>query len=334
MADEYRSVHVRADKYSRLFPGVFQGGLYTIERILKNWILLGLLLLAVSTRAQGQLSYETNDGAITITGYTGGGALTIPTNINGFTVTSIAPGAFSGSSLTSITMGDSITSIGEGAFEYSALTSIVIPGSVIDIGSDAFTECTSLTNAVLANGVTGVGVDMFASCETLASVTIPNSVSSIGQYAFESCSSLTNIVIPASVSHIGAYAFEECSSLASVFFGGNAPSDGSSAFGLDDIATVFYLPGSKGWTNFTDPPAVLWNPLIQTNGANFGVVSNQFGFNITGTANIPIAVEECTNLASPVWISLATMTLTNGLVYFSDCQWTNAAAQFYRISSP
>lgn len=301
---------------------------------MKKRALLGLLLLAVSTRARAQLSYETNDGSITITGYTGGGAVTIPTNIDGFTVTGIAPGAFSGSGLTSITMGDSISSIGQGAFEYSALTSVLIPGSVIDIGSDAFTECTSLTNAVLANGVTGVGVDMFASCEVLAGVTIPDTVSSIGQYAFESCGSLANITIPASVSHIDAYAFEECSSLAGVYFAGNAPTDGSSVFSLDDSATVYYLPGTRGWTNFAGPPTVLWNPLVQTSGPNFGVVSNQFGFNITGTANIPIAVEACANLASSAWITLATMTLSNGLVYFSDCQWTNGAARFYRISSP
>jgi hypothetical protein len=300
----------------------------------KNWTLFGLLLFTVSTPTRGQLSYVTNDGAIRITGYNGGGAVTIPTNINGFPVTSVAPGAFSGSSLTSITMGDSITSIGQGAFEYSALTCIVIPGSVIDIGNDAFTECASLTNAVLADGVPSVGTDMFASCELLASVSLPESVSSIGQYAFESCSSLTNMTIPASVSHIGAYAFESCSSLTSVFFAGNAPADGSSAFGLDDSATVYFLPGTTGWTNFAGPPAVLWNPRIQTSGGNFGVVSNQFGFNITGTANIPIAVEACTSLANPVWIPVATLTLTNGLIYFSDDYWTSDTAQFYRISSP
>src|SRR5271156_5580563 len=123
----------------------------------------GLLILALPAPVQAQLSYMTNEDTITITGYSGAGAVTIPTNINGLTVTSVAADAFSGSSLTSVTIPASITSIGEGAFEYSALTSISIPGSVIDIGNDAFTECTSLTNATLANGVPGIGADLFAS---------------------------------------------------------------------------------------------------------------------------------------------------------------------------
>jgi hypothetical protein len=79
---------------------------------------------------------------------------------------------------------------------------------------------------------------------------------------------------------------------------------------------------------------VLWNPLIKASGSSFGISNNQFGFNITGTTNIPIVVEACTNLASPVWTPLQTLTLTNGLFYFSDPQWTNYPGRFYRISSP
>jgi hypothetical protein len=63
------------------------------------------------------------------------------------------------------------------------------------------------------------------------------------------------------------------------------------------------------------PLVVLWNPQIQTGDGSFGVQNNQFGFNITGASNIPIAVEACTNLASPVWIPLQSLTLTNGLFY-------------------
>jgi len=55
---------------------------------------------------------------------------------------------------------------------------------------------------------------------------------------------------------------------------------------------------------------------------------------ITGTTNIPIVVEACTNLASPVWTPLTNVNLTNGLFYFSDTQWTNYPGRYYRISSP
>jgi hypothetical protein len=79
---------------------------------------------------------------------------------------------------------------------------------------------------------------------------------------------------------------------------------------------------------------VLWNPSIQTGGANFGLQSNQFGFDITGTTNIPIVVEASTNLAQPVWVPLQSMTLTNGSVHFSEPLQTNSAARFYRIGFP
>jgi len=176
---------------------------------------------------------------------------------------------------------------------------------------------------------------MFASCELLACVTIPGSVSSIGQYAFESCSSLTTITIPGGVTRLQEDSFEFCTSLSSIYFTGKAPIADSSVFSSDDSATVYYLPGNTGWSNtFAGRPAVLWNPQIQTSGASFGVLSNQFGFNIVGTANIPIEADACASLDDPAWVSLATLTLTNGLVYFSDSQSTNYTERFYRIRSP
>ena len=67
---------------------------------------------------------------------------------------------------------------------------------------------------------------------------------------------------------------------------------------------------------------------------SFGVVSNQFGFNIAGTPDIPLVIEASAALAPASWIPLQTCTLTNGLLYFSDPQWTNYSKRFYRIRSP
>jgi hypothetical protein len=67
---------------------------------------------------------------------------------------------------------------------------------------------------------------------------------------------------------------------------------------------------------------------------SFGVQANQFGFDITGTAGIPIVLEACTNLASPVWVPLLNGTLTNGSFYFSDPDWANYPGRFYRFRSP
>jgi len=60
------------------------------------------------------------------------------------------------------------------------------------------------------------------------------------------------------------------------------------------------------------------DPLIQVAGGTFGVRNNQFGFNITGSANIPVVVQACTNLAVPLWVPLQAVTLTNGSFYFSE----------------
>jgi hypothetical protein len=84
---------------------------------------------------------------------------------------------------------------------------------------------------------------------------------------------------------------------------------------------------------------VLWNPQAQTSDGNFGVRTNHFGFNITGSSNLVIVVEACTNLSNPVWSPVATNTLntfigTNGTSYFSDPRWTNYSRRFYRFRSP
>ena len=100
------------------------------------------------------------------------------------------------------------------------------------------------------------------------------------------------------------------------------------------------MPGTSGWyTTYDSTQTKLWNPQVQTSDANFGVQSNRFGFTITGSSNLVIVVESCTNVASPVWLPLSTNTLktfigTNGTFYFSDPQWTNYPGRFYRLRSP
>jgi hypothetical protein len=146
---------------------------------------------------------------------------------------------------------------------------------------------------------------------------------------------LTNITIPGSVTNIGDLAFAFCRNLTGVFFTGDPPIADSSVFLSGNNPTVYYLPGMTGWSSpFASREAVLWNPQMQTSGTNFGVQSNQFGFNIVGTPFIPIVVETSTNLASRVWIPLQTLTLTNGSFSFSDSQWTNFQTRYYRLISP
>jgi hypothetical protein len=98
---------------------------------------------------------------------------------------------------------------------------------------------------------------------------------------------------------------------------------------------VYYLPKTTGWgPTFAGRPTALWNPTAQTGDPSFGVRPNGFGFNIAGTADIPLVIEASTDLASRSWVTLQSCTLTNGSIYFSDPQWTNYPSRIYRIRSP
>jgi hypothetical protein len=293
------------------------------------------------------------------------GSYTIPGS-----VTSIAESAFDACfSLTSVTIPNSVTNIGEAAFfNCGALVNVTIPASVSNIGDGAFAGCPGMT-AIMVNAtnsfyssvngvlfdksqatlvaypdglvgsytiptnVTSIGNDAFDGC-SLAGVVIPDSVTNIGNIAFAYCSNLKNVLIPGSVTSIGYYAFQSCSSLSNAYFTGNPPAFAPSVFPGDNV-TVYYLPGATGWAStFQGFPAVLWNPLIQAGGAGFGVRTDEFRFNITGTNDFTVVVEASTSLTDPTWSPLQTLTLTNGSAYFSDPQWTNYPARFYRLVMP
>jgi hypothetical protein len=235
--------------------------------------------------------------------------------------------------LTSVTILRGVTSIGDSAFyDCTSLTNVSIPNSVTNIDLYAFAYC-SLTGIAIPNSVTSIGDAAFEYCFGLTSVTIPNSVTSIGNVAFYGCPNLTKAIIGNGVTNIDGGAFEDDQAI-SVYFEGNAPSyedtDEEGVIG----GTIYYLPGTMGWSSeFDGSPTVLWNPEVQKNNS-FGVRSNRFGFNIAGTSNLVIAVEACTNLSNPLWSAVATNTLTNGLSYFSDPNWTNYQHRFYRLGPP
>ncbi len=112
---------------------------------------------------------------------------------------------------------------------------------------------------------------------------------------------------------------------------GNAPPDDGTAF-YSDRATVFRLPGPTGLSNKSRGLLThFWylpNPEFLGAGPLFGVQSNQFGFTVSGPPNGDVVVQAATSLADPVWVSIATNSLTNGTFYFSDSAWTNLTCTF------
>jgi len=109
-------------------------------------------------------------------------------------------------------------------------------------------------------------------------------------------------------------------------------------FDNSSVSWVYYLPGTTGWgPTFGERPTALWvlpNPVILTSGTSFGLRTNAFGFIISWATNVPVVVEACTDPGSPIWSPLSTNTLTDGWSYFSDSQWANYPARFYRLRSP
>ncbi|MEK7677089.1 MAG: leucine-rich repeat domain-containing protein, partial [Verrucomicrobiota bacterium] len=240
-----------------------------------------LLLLTLPAVVQAQFNYTTQNGTITITGYTGsGGAVTIPSTINGLPVTSIGDFAFQFAGLTSVTIPDSVTSIGDYAFRTcTSLTNVTIGNSVTSIGDDAFRICTSLTSVTIPNSVTSIGNHAFSSCTSLSAITvdtlnsfyrsvagvlfnnsqttliqcpggkagsytIPNSVTRIGVNAFVDCTSLTSVTIPNSVTSIGGWTFSYCSSLTSVSIGNSVTRIADYAFVSCSSLTGVYFQGN------------------------------------------------------------------------------------------
>jgi hypothetical protein len=69
-------------------------------------------------------------------------------------------------------------------------------------------------------------------------------------------------------------------------------------------------------------------PVILTENAHFGFVSNKFGFDVAGLTLGGVVVDASTNFS--VWTPLWTNFLGNGPVYFADPRSTNFPRRFYR----
>lgn len=190
-----------------------------------------------------KFEYYFNEDENTVSLYymtTPSGNVTVPSSINGITVTFIGGNDGNTSKLVSLELPDTITDI-NGFFGYdhlkevelsenitsikymafyecTALESIEIPGSVKKIESKAFDGCTSLRSVKFNEGLESIDDIAFADCQ-IESIAFPSTLKSIGKNCFLKNTSLKEVTIPASVEYIGTAAFRS-TSLESVTFEG------------------------------------------------------------------------------------------------------------------
>ena len=133
---------------------------------------------------------------------------------------------------------EGVTEIGEGAFSCSHMPSVRFPSTLKKIGKQAFYLTFGLTN--------------------YSTITFPNGLEVIEDEAFDSCYFKKAIVLPASIKSIGKKAFYGYSYYGSgtlgAYFLGAAPQivgtlNANCSFPSD--WTLFYLPGTSGWTGDT-----------------------------------------------------------------------------------
>lgn len=227
-------------------------------------IMLSLLTFSISATSAKELglssvSHRTNDDIVynilpdntaEVYHYLGSDTeLTIPSVIDGHTVSAISDGAFElHNTLKKLVIPETVTRIGrESFFNCKNLTQIVIPDSVSYIGDNSFImtpwsgelvgdivyinnvlySCNSTLeeNAQLKvrEGTVSISPRAFFNQKNLKSIELPDSLESIGDEAFYGCSALESIFIPASVKEIGEWAFGSCGNLETIAVSENNP---------------------------------------------------------------------------------------------------------------
>lgn len=142
------------------------------------------------------------------------------------------------------------------AHMYGLQTEVVIPEGVTELGEGAFV-CSYMPSVSLPSTLKKIGKQAFQFAR-LTKITLPNGLETIGDEAFDCWNVNKAIVIPASVKSIGKNAFRRYSYYGSgalgAYFLGAAPQivgtlNANCSFPSD--WTLFYLPGTSGWTGDT-----------------------------------------------------------------------------------
>ena len=159
------------------------------------------------------------------------GSVSVPSTLNGKTVTAIGNQAFYGQSgVTSLTIPNTVTSLGYEVFrDMRGLTSFTMPDSVTSIGYALFWDCRNLERAHLSTALTGTLSTTFGYCSKLETVNIPNGIETLNQ-AFLQCRALSTVTMPASMRTIKDDTFKYCLGLRNLYLNSGITSIESNAF--------------------------------------------------------------------------------------------------------
>lgn len=160
-------------------------------------------------------------------------------------VKKIHAGAFAGSKIKRVKIGNGVTELPDFCFSHcELLEEIDIPDSILNIGQSCFSGCIKLQSVKLGNGVTELPAYCFSHCELLEEVDISDSITSIGQSCFADCISIKSIQLSDNVAYLGANSFSGCKNLQSIKLGNSIENIFEETFAGCSKLTKIALPQS------------------------------------------------------------------------------------------
>jgi len=198
----------------------FRAGEFMLKRVFAAVMALILLVGCLyscggntATKGNADYIYEITDDGVILLFYKGaGGAVNIPSEIEGKPVVEIAPECFlRRGNVTSVAIPSSVKVIGSFAFRLcSYLETIVIPSSVEDIGVHAFDDTSWYKNATEEFVIVGDGV-LIKYNGTSSVIDIPQNVKAISCALGSEEIDVTDIKIPDGIKYISGNAFVKTS---------------------------------------------------------------------------------------------------------------------------
>lgn len=255
-----------------------------MKRTISAWLALCLcfscfsFVLPANAATSGDYTYTVANDEVTISRYNGSDTVvTVPSQIDGKTVSAIGEEAFIGTAVVSVTIPEGVRTIGNYAFDQCRqLTSIQFPSSLESIGNLAFNLCLSLTEITLPENLQTLGMYLFTACDKLTAIhvdadsayyksvdgvlysadgktlaaypvgrageyTVADGVETIRTTAF-AYSPVSAISLPASIRTIQNSAFQSCKQLTEISLPEGTVSIGSAAFSACSSLAKATLP--------------------------------------------------------------------------------------------